>query len=226
MDVPSALATRSSKRQFLARPVDRTTVGEILRHAGLAPSGSNVQPWRVYAVAGAVRDALVAEALAAARAGELHDWEYHYYPVEWQEPWLSRRRACGWGLYSCLGIEKGDRLAGMRQQLRNLEFFGAPVGLFFFIDRRLEKGSWLDYGTFLQSVMLMARHLGLDTCPQAAWIPFHRVVRRHTGAPETEAIVCGMALGYADPTAPVNGFRPDRIAVEEFASFAGFGEGD
>jgi nitroreductase len=223
MEVTEALLSRSSKRQFLDRPVPRSLVEEMLRHAGQAPSGSNTQPWRVHALAGAARDSLVAEALAAARGDRTGlDWEYQYYPVNWREPYLSRRRACGWGLYSRLGIAKGARLAGALQELRNFELFGAPVGLFFFIDRDLEKGSWLDYGMFLQSVMLMARQLGLDTCPQAAWVPFHSLVRRHTGATADQAFVCGMALGYADPAAPVNTFKPARIAVDEFAHFEGF----
>lgn len=223
MNVTDALSTRSSKRAFLDRPVSRETISRILSLAGLAPSGSNIQPWQVYAVSGTRRDRLCAEVLEAARRDPSGQGrEYNYYPVTWREPYLARRRACGWGLYGLLGIEKGDRAAGLRQALRNFELFGAPVGLFFYIDRDLQPGSWLDYGMFLQSVMLAARESGLDTCPQAAWLEFHRIVAAQVGAPPGQMLVCGMALGYADASNPVNAYRPDRLAVEEYTRFLGF----
>lgn len=225
MDVSDALLTRSSKRAFLDRPVPRETVERILALAGLAPSGSNIQPWQVYVVAGSVRDPLCAEVTAAA-AGDRgdHQREYNYYPEPWREPYLARRRACGWGLYSLLGIAKGDRAAGLAQELRNFDFFGAPVGLLFYIDRDLQPGSWLDYGMFLQSIMLVARDFGLDTCPQAAWAHFHRIVTAHVGAPPEQMLVCGMALGHADPTDRVNDYRPARLPLAEYTRFLGFGK--
>lgn len=227
MNVTEALSTRSSKRAFIDRPVTRETISRILSVAGLAPSGSNIQPWHVYAVSGTQRDRLCAEVLEAARHDRSsHERDYNYYPVTWREPYLARRRACGWGLYTLLGIEKGDREAGLRQALRNFELFGAPVGLFFYIDRDLQPGSWLDYGMFLQSVMLAARELGLDTCPQAAWLEFHRIVTAQVGALPEQMLVCGMALGYADATDPVNAYRPDRLAVEEYTKFLGFEDAD
>ncbi len=225
MDVAEALATRSSKRAFLDRPVPRQTVERILALAGLAPSGSNIQPWHAYVVTGGVREAICADVTRAAREERgQHQREYNYYPEPWREPYLARRRACGWGLYGLLGIAKGDREAGERQELLNYQFFGAPVGLFFYIDRDLQPGSWLDYGMFLQSIMLVARDFGLDTCPQAAWAHFHRVIAAHLSPPAEQMLVCGMALGYADPAERVNGFRPERLPVEAYSRFLGFGE--
>jgi len=225
MDVADALRTRSSKRAFTSRPVPRDRVAHILGLAGLAPSGSNIQPWHVYAIAGAPRDALCAEVREAALGDRsAYQREYNYYPDPWREPYLSRRRACGWGLYSLLGIRKGDREAGLRQEVRNFDFFGAPVGLFFYIERDMQPGSWLDYGMFMQSIMLVARDFGLDTCPQAAWAHFHRIVTRHLGAPAEQMLVCGMALGYADPVEPVNAYRPDRLDVDDYTRFMGFGD--
>jgi len=225
MDVADALRTRSSKRAFTSRPVPRGTVERILALAGLAPSGSNIQPWRVYVVAGAVRDELCDEATAAAQGDRgAYRREYDYYPDPWREPYLARRRACGWGLYALLGIRKGDREASLRQELRNFRFFDAPVGLFFYIERDMQPGSWLDYGMFIQSIMLAARDFGLDTCPQAAWAHFHTIVTRRVGAPPEQMLVCGMALGYADQRDPVNAYRPERLAVDDYTRFLGFGD--
>lgn len=225
MDVSEALRTRSSKRAFLDRKVPQASVEDILTLAGLAPSGSNIQPWQVYVAAGGARDALCAAVTEAARGDRsAHRREYDYYPDPWREPYLARRRACGWGLYSLLGIERGDREAASHQELRNFDLFGAPVGLFFYIDRDLKHGSWLDLGMFIQSVMLVARDFGLDTCPQAAWAHFHRIVSAHLRPPETQMLVCGMALGHADPRAPVNGYRPERLPLDAYARFIGFGD--
>ena len=219
MHVRDALLSRGSTRAFLPDPVPRAMVERILDAARHAPSGSNIQPWRVHVVAGSARDALCAEVRAAAAAGAEPAWPYHYYPVTWRDPYLARRRACGWGLYSLLGIARGDRAAGDAQRLRNFELFGAPVGLFFYVDADLELGSWLDCGMFVQSVMLAARGEGLHTCPQAAWLPFHGIVSRRLGVPPDQRLVTGMALGHADPDAPVNGYRPAREPVSAFATF-------
>lgn len=223
-DVADALRTRGSRRAFLPKTVTREQVEALLELAGFAPSGSNIQPWQVYAVSGTVRDRLCADVtLAAVQDRKAHRSEYAYYPEPWREPYLARRRQCGWGLYSVLGIPRGDRESSMQQELRNFDFFGAPVGLLFYIDRDLTRGSWLDYGMFMQSVMLAARGHGLDTCPQAAWAPFHRIVSRHVGAPAQQMLVCGMALGFADPADPVNDYRPARLAVGDYTRFLGFG---
>lgn len=223
IDVLDALAARGSTRAFLERPVPRALLERVLGAARHAPSGSNLQPWQVHAVTGAPRDRLC-DAVSAAAGGEraAWPWPYHYYPAEWRDPYLARRRACGWGLYGLLGIRRGDRDAARAQELRNYRLFDAPVGLFFFIDAHLGRGSWLDYGMFIQSVMLAAVGVGLATCPQAAWAPFHPIVRRHLGVPDGPTLICGVALGYADPAAPVNGYRPARAPVAEFTKLHGF----
>lgn len=220
MDVETALRQRGSTRAFLKTPVPRETVRGVLDAARFAPSGTNVQPWQVHVVSGAVRDRIVAEVThAAAHERDQHPAPFDFYPTQWRDPYLARRRACGWGLYGVLGIQKADREAMQAQELRNYAFFDAPVGLFLFIDQDLPIGSWLDAGLFVQSVMLAAQAARLATCPQYSWAPFHRVVRPILGAPESATLVCGIALGYPDPAAPVNGFRPGRIAVDEFTTW-------
>jgi nitroreductase len=219
-----ALLTRRSVRAFLPTPVARATVEELLLLAARSPSGTNIQPWKVRVVAGEARERLCGAILASLdRDGQAaHKRDWNYYPVSWREPFLSRRRKIGWDLYGLLGIRKGDFEATERQRRRNFEFFGAPVGLIFTLDEDLELGSWLDLGIFLGSLMIAARGRGLDTCPQAAFADFHAVIRRELGIPENEVIICGMALGQADPDAVENRLVTERAAIAEFASFAGF----
>jgi nitroreductase len=226
MDASTAIRRRGSTRAFLDRPVAPDRVRAVLDAARFAPSGSNIQPWQVHVVSGIVRDEICAAVRAAALQSPAgHPWPYQYYPATWREPYLARRRACGWGLYSLLGIKRGDREAGLAQELRNYEFFGAPVGLFFFIDDDLGPGSWLDYGMFLEAIMVAATAEGLATCPQAAWAPFHEIIRTRLAVPQSQMLICGMALGYAAPDAPVNRYRPARLAVEEFTTWHGCGAG-
>lgn len=219
--VEAAITTRRSVRAFLPRPVERGLVERLLDVAARATSGTNMQPWRVYVVGGAARSALC-EALVAAHALGTggHEAEYRYYPQEVVDPYLGRRRKVGWDLYGALGIARGEAARMKEQRGRNLDFFGAPVGMLFTIDRRLEIGSWLDYGMFLQSVMVAARGHGLDTCAQAAFAPFHRVIRDHLPIGEGEMVVCGMALGYADSNAAENRFETEREPAGRFATFA------
>jgi nitroreductase len=217
--VEEAIIGRKSIRAFLSTPVPRETIERILLTARWAPSGSNIQPWKAWVLTGAPKEALSRELLALHASGVEGRSEYRYYPVTWREPYLSRRRATGWGLYGLLGIDKGDRAATRAQHGRNFLFFDAPVGLIFTIDRDMEQGSWLDYGQFLQSIMIAARGLGLDTCPQAAFCEYHEVIQQRLAIPKEQMIVCGMALGYADPDAPVNGLRTDRIGLAEFTTF-------
>lgn len=216
------MAGRHAVRAFLPTPVGRATIEEILAVARRAPSGTNLQPWRVHVLTGVARQHLVDAVCAAYDADESgHEPEYDYYPAEFFEPYLSRRRAIGLGLYGLLGIAKGD-VARMRAQMRrNYEFFGAPVGLIFSIDRRMGRGGWLDYGTFLQNVMLAAGARGLDTCPQVAWLPYHRIIAGQLGFGEQEQLVCGMCLGHADPDAVENTLATTRAALEEFVVFHG-----
>jgi len=221
--VARALLGRRSVRGFLPDPVPREVLEGLLYLASRAPSGTNVQPWKVYACAGAARAALTAELRALHDAGGGgHAEEYAYYPKTWREPWLGRRRKLGWDYYAAVGVTRDDRAGMHRQHGRNFEFFGAPVGLFFTLDRDLEIGSWLDAGMFIQSVMIAARAYGLDTCPQAAFTKYHAVVRRHLGIPASEIVLCGMALGRIDPAAPENRLATEREPVGEFAQFRGF----
>ncbi len=219
MDVFEALATRRSVRGFRPDPVPRATVEAILTAAARAPSGSNIQPWRVRVTVGEEKARLSAALRAAQAAGAKVERDYHYYPRMWREPYLSRRRRLGWDLYTLCGIAKGDHAAGEAQRARNWDFFGAPVGLMFSIDRDMEMGSWLDFGMFLQSVMLAARGHGLDTCAQAAFCDHHDVVRAHLGIPDDQALVCGMSLGVADPDEKANRLVTTRVPLEEFVTF-------
>ncbi len=219
-----AIATRRAVRAFLPTPVSRETVESLLAAASRAPSGSNIQPWKVRAVAGEVRDRLCRAVLAAldADGAEAHQREWNYYPVRWREPYLGRRRKVGFDLYGLMGIARGDVEAMADQRRRNYEFFGAPVGLVFTLDEDLEIGSWLDLGIFIGTFVVAARGMGLDTCPQAAFADFHAILRRELGIPQNEIVICGMALGHADPAAPENRLVTDRAPPSQFATFEGF----
>jgi nitroreductase len=220
--VDAAITTRRSLRAFLPTPVPRETVEEILAVASRAPSGTNTQPWKVYVLTGHAKAALSAKIMAAHDDPALraqHVDEYDYYPTEWRSPFIDRRRKVGWDLYGLLGIAKTDKPRMHRQHGRNYDFFGAPVGMMFTIDRVMQQGSWLDYGMFLQSIMVAARARGLDTCPQAAFTPFHRIIVEHVGAPASEQLVCGMSLGWADPSAIENTLVTEREPVGGFTRF-------
>jgi nitroreductase len=220
--VDAAITSRHSVRAFLATPVPREVVEDILQVAARAPSGTNTQPWKVYVLTGAARQELGRKILAAyddPAQRALHAEEYAYYPTEWVSPYVDRRRKIGWDLYGLLGIGKADKQRMHEQHGRNYRFFDAPVGLIFTIDRVMRQGSWLDYGMFLQNIMVAARARGLDTCPQAAFTQFHRIVTEHVGAPAQEMLVCGMALGHADPAAPENRLETQREPVAGFARF-------
>ena len=224
LSADEALLTRRSVRAFLPTPIARDTVEALLTLASRSPSGSNIQPWKVRVVAGETRARLSRAILDALdRDGyEKHTREYNYYPVNWREPYLARRRKIGWDLYGLMGIRKGDFDNTEKQRRRNYEFFGAPVGMIFTLDEDLELGSWLDLGIYIASLMVAARGRGLDTCPQAAFADFHAIIRRELGIPENEIIICGLALGHADPDAPENRLVTERASASEFASFDGF----
>lgn len=219
-DVFDALATRRSVRAFLPTPVPQSEVEAVLAAAARAPSGTNTQPWRVRVLTGTARQRLVDAVQAAHNDPSYVQAEpYAYYPSEWKSPFVDRRRKVGWDLYGLLGIGKADKARMHAQHGRNYAFFDAPVGLVFSIDRILNQGSWLDYGMFLQSVMLAARARGLHTCPQAAWTPFHRTVGEVLNFGPEEILVCGMALGYADPDAVENSLYTEREPVAGFTTF-------
>ena len=220
--VDRVIRERRSIRAFLPTPVPRETILEILDVAARAPSGTNTQPWQVIVVTGAKKGALSKElveiALDPVRDAE-HTQEYAYYPDKWIAPYIDRRRKVGYDLYGLLGIAKGERELMNRQFARNYTFFGAPVGLFFTIDRVMGQGSWLDYGMFLQNVMVAARARGLDTCPQAAFCKYHRIIARHFDIPPERMLVCGMALGYEDTSMIENNLRTERATAAEFTRF-------
>jgi len=214
-----AIMTRRSVRSFLPDPVDREAVEHLLAVASRAPSGTNIQPWKVYVVAGDAKVALTAAILEAYDSGTEYKREYEYYPLKFNEVHLSRRRKIGWDLYGLLGIEKGDKDKMHVQHSRNFLFFDAPVGLFFTIDRELQVGSWLDYGMFLQNIMVAARGVGLHTCPQAAFANYHAVISEQLNIPEDEMVICGMSLGVIDPDAIENTLVTEREPVEGFTTF-------
>ncbi|HEX8166724.1 MAG TPA: nitroreductase [Beijerinckiaceae bacterium] len=220
--VEAAVAGRRSVRAFLPAPVPQALVERILDVAARAPSGTNMQPWRVRVLAGAAKARLSAALLKAEAENAPHAAEYRYYPEQFFEPYLSRRRKVGWDLYGLLGIARGETARMRAQHARNLVFFDAPVGMIFTIDRRLEIGSWLDYGIFLGNVMTAARGHGLDTCAQAAFAPFHETIRARLNLDPEEVVVCGMSLGYENPSAPENALRTERVPARAFASFDGF----
>lgn len=220
--VDEALKSRRSIRAYLPTPVPRETLEDLLTVASRAPSGTNTQPWKVYVLQGATRDALCNKILAAHDDPEeaaTHKEEYPYYPSQWISPYIDRRRKVGFDLYGILGIKKGETAKMHEQHGRNYQFFGAPVGLIFTIDRVMAQGSWLDYGMFVQSVMLAARARGLDTCPQAAFTQYHRLIAEELQLPANEMVVCGMALGYADPDATVNTLITERAPLEDWVQF-------
>ncbi|MFT6955983.1 MAG: nitroreductase [Halieaceae bacterium] len=220
MHVDEAINGRQSIRAFLKnKPVTRDSIETILATAGRAPSGSNIQPWHVWVAMDAKRDEIANACQARHAQGDAGNQEYNYYPVEWREPYIGRRRNTGWGLYGHIGIEKGDKKNMSLQHGKNYDFFDAPAALFFTIDRDMELGSWIDCGMFIQSVMLAARGLGLETCAQAAFLKYHDTVMHLIGAPKEQMFVCAMSLGYADHDAAVNGYRTPRLPVNEFTVF-------
>jgi nitroreductase len=226
--VDDAIGSRRSVRAFLPRPVPRDVVDDILGVASRAPSGTNTQPWRVYVLHGAARDTLVGQVCAAherlftePEAGAEYAEAYDYYPSKWFSPYIERRRQNGYALYDLVGIAKGDKQRMHEQHQRNFRFFDAPVGLMFTLHRDLGRGSFVDYGMFLEAVMVAARARGLDTCPQAAWNRFARIVLPHVGASADEVLVCGMALGHADPDAVVNRLVTPREPTHGFVTHLG-----
>ncbi len=214
-----AILTRKSVRGFLPDSVSEHDIRRILHAAARAPSGSNIQPWKVHVVSGASRNAL-SEALCTAHDnGEPETREYQYYPLKWREPYLARRRETGWGLYHMLGITREDKAGMKRQHGRNYAFFDAPVVLFITLENDLETGSWMDLGMFIQSIMIAARGLGLHTCPQAALSNYPAIVRSHLSIPDNEIIACGISLGYEDTAHPANQLHTTRMPIEEFTVF-------
>ena len=224
--VDQAITTRMSARAFTAQPVPREVLTHLLELAARSPSGTNTQPWKVYVLQGQSRDSLVQKVCAAhdeirANPDKAADYReaYDYYPEKWVSPFIDRRRENGWSLYGLLGIGKGDKDKMHAQHQRNYRFFDAPVGLMFTVDKVMGRGSLVDYGMFLQTLMVAARGHGLHTCPQAAWNAFAKIILPHMGAGDNEMLVCGMSLGYADESDIVNTFRTPRESVASFTTW-------
>jgi nitroreductase len=216
MNVAEALLERKSVRAFTDAPVSKEQVQKILNVARCAPSGVNTQPWQVAVVMGDAKQRLQDEMVAAANAGEKSSIEYQYYPGEWRDPYKSRRKACGLLMYSTLGITREDTERQKAQWFANYRAFDAPVMLLFFIDSDLAEGSFMDYGMFLQSIMLAAVDQGLATCPQAALAEYPHIVKKQLGYDESVTLLCGMALGYEDKAALVNSYRTPREDIGAF----------
>ncbi|RMH62766.1 MAG: nitroreductase [Zetaproteobacteria bacterium] len=219
MHVREALRARKSVRAYLDKPVPRALIEALLDDARHAPSGANIQPWQVAVVSGASKLRLQRALLAAFEAGEPARMDYRYYPEHWRSPYRERRRRCGLQLYRAVGIEREDQARRRAQWAANYRAFDAPVFMFFFLDGDMQTGAWLDYGMFLQSLMLAAVEHGLATCVQASLAEYPDIVKRVLGYPESSVLVCGMALGYEDRAAPINGYRTTREDVHTFARF-------
>jgi nitroreductase len=220
--VDEAITSRHSIRAYLPTPVSREDVAKLLEVAARAPSGSNTQPWKAYVLMGDLKEKLSAEILTVYRDKaqfEALTEDYRYYPTDWSSPYIDRRRKVGLGLYKLLGLGRDDKAGMHAQHGRNYTFFGAPVGIIFTIERKMNTGSWLDFGCFLQSFMIAARGRGLDTCAQAAFNRFHPVIRRVTGISEAEVVMCGLALGVADMSKIENTLISEREPLDGFAKF-------
>ncbi len=217
------LDSRRSIRAFLDKPVDKALVARILTTAGKSASGGNLQPWQVYGLAGSARDTLIAAVKAQIDAGKTEDTpDIPVYPESLSSPYRDRRFACGVGLYKLLGIARDDKAGRVRQWRANYDFFGAPVGLIFTLDRQMGRAQFMDLGIYLQTVMLLAQEAGLSTCPQLSWSSWAETVRRTLAIGDNEMVVVGMALGYGDPDAAVNAYRTERAGFDEYASLRGF----
>jgi nitroreductase len=220
--VDAAITSRRSIRAFLPTPVPREEIEKILEVAARAPSGTNTQPWKVYVLTGQVKQQLSDEIIKTHNDPALasqHTEHYHYYPRQWSSPYIDRRRKVGWDLYALLELTRDNKSGMHAQHGRNYRFFDAPVGLIFTIDRVMEQGSWLDYGMFLQNIMVAARGRGLDTCPQAAFTQYHKIIGQLLQLPDNEMVVCGMSLGYADLERIENSLITERESVPGFVKF-------
>lgn len=220
LDVPSALRARISTRAFLDRPVTEAQIREIVEIAKYAPSGGNLQPWKVHVVLGPARDRLVETVKKALAENPFaNESEIAIYPEKLWEPYRTRRFAVGEAMYARLGIPRENKAARLAHLARNFELFGAPAGLFFSLDRRFDKGQWAHLGMFMLAIALAAVDKGLASCMQESWATRAKTVSKFLGLPENEQLYCGMALGYADQAAPVNTLRSERAALDEFVTF-------
>ena len=218
--VTDAIATRKTIRAFRPDPVSRQTLAQILTLALRAPSGGNLQPWRVYALLGGARDELVRRVAAVRKEHPMGEKpEYHVYPPALTEPYKARRFRVGEAMYATMNVPREDKPARLEFFSGNWDFFGAPAGLIFTMDRQMQEGQWADLGMFMENIMLLARERGLHTCPQEAWAVFHTTIREYLAIPENEMIFCGMAIGTADDAAPCNTLHSERAPLSEIVTF-------
>lgn len=220
--VDNAITSRHSIRAFLPTPIARVDIEQLLAVAARAPSGSNTQPWKAYVLTGQRLQAMSADIVKAFLDNEgttEFKEQYPYYPDIWEAPYIDRRRKVGLDLYRLLGLGKTDKEGMRHQHARNFKFFDAPVGMVFTVDHTMNQGSWLDFGCFLQNLMIAARGRDLDTCPQAAFNRFHPIIRQHTGIPESEIVMCCLALGVADHSKIENTLISEREPVSGFTQF-------
>ena len=221
MNVSEAVASRRSVRAFLPTPVDGRVLREILEKAARAASGGNVQPWHLYVLGGTDLETLREQMRETLAKGPSEPTDYDIYPAKLWEPHRSERFDVGEEMYALLGVGREDKIGRMRQFQRNFEFFGAPAALFCYIDRRMGKPQWSDLGMYLQTVMLLLREQGLDSCAQECWSAYPKTIDAYVGAPPEWMLFCGMAIGHADPAAAVNRLRTRRLPLEAFAEFRG-----
>lgn len=222
MRVSEAIKSRKSVRQFTNQPVSENQVRELLDISKWAPSGGNLQPWKIQALTGAPLKLLVDDVAENLRTGVDEPPEYNVYPPELTEPYRTRRRIVGQALYDLIGVPRSDTPGKMKQLAKNFEFFGAPVGLFFILDRQMEIGQFADLGMLMQNIMLLAREMGLHTCPQEAWARWPQTVSKHLEVPENEMMFCGMALGYMDDEAVINQLQSERDDFDQLITLRGF----
>jgi len=221
--VSEAIDTRLTCRAFTSELPNKNIITSIIERAKRAPSGGNLQPWRMWVVSGQPLEEFkkdIAEKIKDNPMGE--GTEYNIYPPNLKEPYESRRREVGRSMYEVLNIPKEDKAGRMKQFMRNFEFFGAPIALFFAIDREMQEGQWSDLGMFIQSIMLLAREEGLHTAPQEAWAIWYKSVNKFLDIPEELMLFCGMGIGFADENDPINTFRSKREEIDDFADFIGF----
>ncbi len=222
MKVSDALLSRKTVRQFSDKPVSEETVRDLLEISKRAPSGGNLQPWTVHVLSGEPLEALVADVREKLHGGVQETPEYNVYPPDLKDPYRTRRRVVGQQLYDLIGVPREDTPGKLRQLAGNIEFFGAPVGMFFVLDRQMEIGQYADVGMFMQSIMLLAREKGLHTCPQEAWTRWPETVSKHLELKSHEMMFCGMAIGYEDESAVINKLASERADFDDFVTLKGF----
>jgi len=222
VELKEAIRSRKSVRQFKDTQVSQNIIEDILENAKWAASGGNLQPWQVHILSGDALTELKNEVQQKMLSGQMETPEYNVYPPELKDPYRTRRRVVGQALYDLIGVPREDKAGKLKQLAKNFEFFGAPVGLFFVMDRQMEIGQFVDLGIFMQNIMLMARDHGLHTCPQEAWAQWPQTTSRFLGASEDEMVFCGMALGEADENTIINELQSERAELDEFVTFRGF----